>query len=203
MQNIPNAITKVGTIPQGAQAEGVSGEWYDTYLVGLSTALPAQYQLFQKGGTKSSQYQNFSLPVERSVSYKITHMRAVVDLRYSTPTNALSAEAYFENNSFVNWEIEDKVYPSIMISDLQDATKVVSNGAYTLRTKVTNKYQLQDPIEIGGDTRVTFNLNFPTTLTTAATAATNPYLPGSTGLPTTEGFSVRIILYGIQYRTIR
>lgn len=203
MQNIPNAITKVGTLPQGAQAEGVSVALYDTYLVGLSTALPASYQLFQKGTNKSLQYQNFSLPVERTVSYKITHMKAIVDLRFSTPANALSAEAYFENNAFVNWEVEDKVYPSIPIIDLQDANKVVSGGVYVLREKVTNKYQLQDPIEIGGDTRVTFNLNFPTTLTTAATAATNPYLPGSTGLPTTEGFSVRIILYGIQYRTIR
>ena len=99
--------------------------------------------------------------------------------------------------------VEDKNYPSIMLADLQDANKVVSGGVYTLRTKVTNKYQLKDPIEIGGDTRVEFFLNNPTGLTTAATAATNPYLPGTTGLPTTEGFSVRIILYGIQYRTIR
>lgn len=202
MQNIPQVITKVGTLPEGAKAEGVEVELFDTPYWGLSTQLPSTVPLFAKGTSKPANYQNFFLPTERTVSYKITHMRAIVDLRFSTPSNALAAESYFENNASVNYEVEDKIYPSILISDLQDANKVVSNGVYTLRTKVTNKYQLKDPIEIGGDTRVVFNLNIPTGLVTAATAATNPYLPGL-GLPGNEGFSVRIILYGIQYRTIR
>lgn len=205
MGNIPNPISKVGTVPDQAKAEGVEFIGFDTYIVGLSTALPAQYQFFQRGTNKGSNYQNFELPAEKTVAYRFTHARVVWDLRFSTPANALAGEAYFENNSSIQYVIEDKSYSPIPVAVLSDANRVVSGGAYVLREKLTNKYQFKEPIEVGGEARVNFYINFASNLTTAATATTNPYLPGQTGgaISTTEGFSVRLELYGVKLRTIR
>jgi len=205
MSSVPNPISKVGNLPANAAAEGVEFIGYDTYIVGLSTALPAQYIFFQKGTGKGLNYQNFELPVEKTVAYKYTHARVVWDIRFSTPANALAAEAYFENNSSIQYTIEDKTYSAIPFSVLADANRVVSGGVYVLRPKLTNKFKFEETVNIGGDQRVSFYANFASNLTTAATAATNPYLPGQTGgaIPTTEGFSVRLELYGIKLRGVR
>ncbi len=202
---LPGAISNIGKVPQGAQAEAVETWLYDTFTIGVNTALPAEYKLFQRGTGKSTYYQNFTLPAEQTVGYRITHIRAVADIRFSAPANALAAEKYFEDNTLIKMTNEDKVNPSFSLSELLDYNKIVNNGAYAVRNKVTNKYQLKDPIEIGGNTRVEFSILFPQGLTTALTGVTNPYLGGSNGLASgvTEGFSLRIILYGIQYRLVR
>lgn len=209
MGNIPSVINNVGTVPSNSAAERVEFTGYDTYIVPVSTLLQGNYELFQKGTGKSANYQNFSLPVEKTVAYEFTHISVKWDVRFTIAVGtagATSLETFFENNTFVNYVIEDKTYNSYPIVDLADANRVTYNGGFSLRERFTNWYKFQDSVKIGGDQRVQFFLQLPGNLTTAATApTTNPYYPGNTGgaLAGTEGFGIRVTLYGYKLRVIR
>ena len=169
---------------------------FDDYAIAPATVL-TEASLFVSGSNKPKEYQNFQLPSTLDKLIVITHIGAQHNFLFTVSDAALNLweQQRFESDSRLFYSIQDKAYPEIPLTFLLTHSLGMNGTGLTKTDKLNQLFQLKDPIKIPPAGTAEFIFKPARSLVAAASAVTNPILPGR-GYTNDRAFRVKLHLYG-------
>lgn len=194
-----------GATPENVKSELTWITLYDTLVYAPGTLLSTKL-IGSASEQKAKQYRNFTWDeVSRQKNITIAGMRVSHNLVFAQSSSEPVEERnfYFEEFSNFVFNIKDKLQSPILLSDVLPY-KTNRRGSASGLEYINEQYSIyrfQAPIEIPSTGQIELSFTPASGLTTTADAATNPILP-DLGLSNNRGFFVKVVLYGVQERSI-
>lgn len=205
-------LQSLGQVKPGDNVRIQEHTAYDTYVIGVNTALSNQ-QFFNAGQTKNYPYRNITFP-DTSRSY--VYQRVNINHDFQFTVHAAGAQNWqlysFNQFSTIQWVINGVQTPPLWQSDLMytqfgtwfNDSLGTPVQQLQLQPKFQTWYELADPINLGAGVNATFNY-FPqsglTTINSAATAST-PYAPNTGVVSSSVAFTLTFAMNGFQWSII-
>lgn len=199
---VPNNF---GLPPQGATVQNTWAIGQDAILINPATSLNSSYTFFDQSASKSTTYRTSVLSVlaqQRAVYIKAIQLNHNLAFAANESEPAGSQLEGFNRFSYVQFQILAKAEDRFSLEDLVPYQLINVAGTVTATQKYAPIFVLPEPIEVpkGGD--ITISLLPNSGYTTAASAATNPHLPGAGFTTSDRGFNVTLRYWGAQSRSI-
>jgi hypothetical protein len=192
-----------GLPPKGASVQNTWAIGQDALLINPATALDSQYTFFDNTASKSTTYRTSVLSVlaqQRAVYIRAIQLNHNLAFAANESEPAGSQLEGFNRFSYIQFSILGKAEDRFSVEDLVPYSLINLSGTVTAVQKFAPIFTLPEPIEVpkGGDIVITFLPN--SGYTTAASAATNPHLPGAGFTTSSRGFNVSLRYWGAQSR---
>lgn len=194
-----------GYAPAGADRQLTWSLGFDALLFNPADALAASYELFDSSTTKATQYRSGILQqLAQQKDITISAIRVDHNLAFAAEeSEAVGSQLQsFNLFSYLRISVFQKSEDRISVADLVPYELINVQGTVTSALKQNPLFVFPEPILVpaGGDISITL---LPLTgKTLAASAATNPHLPGVSGATSNRQYHFTVRYYGSQARPV-
>lgn len=172
-------INRTGFAPGNINRKDI--ELYQSTVIIPPDTVLQNIPFFQSLNGRNGRYQNFFLPSPTSQHTLIHAMAFEHKLVFTGASTAAIRinQAAFETHSYIQWKRSKMAYAQIPLNDLLPYNHVIDGDTLVLRSKFKEYFELPEPIEVGGGTDFSIELQVQNGLTTGASAKMLGFLPDS------------------------